>query len=206
MAAVDPSIRRLLERLRGTEEGRATEHLLGRAFADDPVWSWLVRGRRSAERAGRVLLEYAQGQIDRGGQVWVTAHGEAAAVWVPPGAPPTRNVDLLRLLPRVLRPLGPGGLLRLAPLAETDRLHPRDPHWYLSVLGTDPDHQGRGFGGALVTPFVARADDEGVGCYLESSKEANVPFYRRFGFEVTEVLHVDRGRGPDLWLMWRDPR
>jgi ribosomal protein S18 acetylase RimI-like enzyme len=58
----------------------------------------------------------------------------------------------------------------------------------------------------LIEPFVERTDDAGVGCYLESSKESNVAFYRRFGFEVTDVLHIDRGRGPDLFLMWRDPR
>ena len=203
---MEHTIRRLPDRLRGTGAGRDVRRLLGRAFADDPVWSWLVRGRNSADRAGQVLFDYCAAQTRRTGQVWTTEHGEAVATWVPPGAPPTRTSDMLRLLPRVVRPLGVGGLRRLAPLSETDRHHPHQPHWYLSVLGTDPDHQGRGFGGALVTPFTDRADDEGVGCYLESSKEVNVPFYRRFGFEVTEVLHVDRGRGPHLWLMWRDPR
>ena len=40
--------------------------------------------------------------------------------------------------------------------------------------------------------------------YLESSKEANVGFYRHHGFEVTGEVDV-----PDsslrLWLMWREP-
>ncbi len=203
---MEDTIRRLPDRLRGTPDGRTAERLLGRAFADDPVWTWLVGGRRTAERAGRVLFEYAQAQVDRGGQVWTTAGGEAIAVWVPPDTPPARDADHLRLLPRVLRPLGAGGLRRLLPLAETDRHHPREPHWYLSVLGTDPDHQRRGHASRLVEPRLDEADRHGVGCYLESSKEANVPYYRRFGFEVTETLHLDRGRGPDLWLMWRDPR
>ena len=48
-------------------------------------------------------------------------------------------------------------------------------------------------------------DAAGVGCYLESSKEANVPFYERLGFRVTDTYDVDDGRGPRLWLMWRDP-
>lgn len=205
MQVVTQVIRRLPDELPAGEAGRVRE-VLGRAFADDPVWTWLVRGRRSDERAGAVLARLVQSQVGRGGELWAGADLEAVAAWVPPHTPPVREVDYIRQLPKVLVPLGVGGLRRLLPLAETDRHHPKEPHWYLSVLGTDPAHQGRGFGAALIEPIVERADGDGVGCYLESSKESNVPYYRRFGFEVTEVLHINRGRGPDLFLMWRDPR
>jgi ribosomal protein S18 acetylase RimI-like enzyme len=205
MHVVTRAIRRLPNALGIDETGRV-RGVLGRAFADDPVWTWLVRGRRSEERAGAVLAHLVRSQVGRGGELWAGADLEAVAAWVPPHTPPVREVDYLRQLPRVLVPLGAGGLRRLLPLAETDRHHPKEPHWYLAVLGTDPAHQGRGFGGALIEPFIERADEGGVGCYLESSKESNVAFYRRFGFEVTDVLHIDRGRGPDLFLMWRDPR
>ena len=51
---------------------------------------------------------------------------------------------------------------------------------------------------------LERVDREGLPAYLESSKESNVPFYARFGFEVREtVTHPD---GPSQWLMWRDPK
>ena len=80
---------------------------------------------------------------------------------------------------------------------------PRD-HWYLSVLGTDPDRQGKGIGAALVQPVLDLCDAEGLGAYLESSKESNIPYYRRFGFEVSGELRF-RG-GPPIWPMWRDPR
>ncbi len=53
-------------------------------------------------------------------------------------------------------------------------------------------------------PMVERSDDEGVGMYLESSKESNVAFYGRFGFEVRKVLHLRNG--PEMWAMWRRPR
>ncbi len=53
-------------------------------------------------------------------------------------------------------------------------------------------------------PMLQRCDDEGVGAYLESSKERNVAFYGRHGFRVTRELRFPRG--PRLWLMWRDPR
>ena len=99
-------------------------------------------------------------------------------------------------------------LPNLKVLDAMERAHPEAPHYYLEIIGTDPQHQGKGYGTALIAPMVDRADDEGVGMYLESSKESNVPYYARFGFEVTRTLdHGRSGRdGPRLWLMWRDPR
>ena len=85
-----------------------------------------------------------------------------------------------------------------------EKKHPREPHWYLAVLGTDPQHQGKGHGSAVLEPVLDRCDLEGVPAYLESSKEANVPFYERHGFQVTDTH--DFPKGPRIWLMWRDPR
>jgi ribosomal protein S18 acetylase RimI-like enzyme len=86
-----------------------------------------------------------------------------------------------------------------------EKAHAEQPdHYYLAVLGTHPDQQGRGVGSALMAPVLAKCDAEGVGAYLESSKESNVPFYERHGFAV--VGEVTFPSGPTIWPMWRDPR
>ncbi len=48
----------------------------------------------------------------------------------------------------------------------------------------------------------AGAPGGGVGAYLESSKERNVPLYERFGFVVRNVLDFPKG-GLCIWTMWR---
>ena len=85
-----------------------------------------------------------------------------------------------------------------------EKAHPEEPHWYLAVLGTAPEHQGKGVGSALISPILQKCDAEGVPAYLESSKESNIPFYQRHGFEVTGEIKVKNG--PTLWPMWRDPQ
>jgi ribosomal protein S18 acetylase RimI-like enzyme len=87
---------------------------------------------------------------------------------------------------------------------DIERHHPVLPHYYLSVIGTDPDQQGGGIGSALLAPVLSRCDSEGVAAYLESSKESNVGFYARHGFTVTDKVELPDG--PPLWFMWREPR
>ena len=67
-------------------------------------------------------------------------------------------------------------------------MHPHEPHWYLASLGTAVDRQGKGVGRALMRPVLGALRRRGLPCYLESSKERNVPFYRRHGFEVVEEV------------------
>ncbi len=41
--------------------------------------------------------------------------------------------------------------------------------------------------------MLDRCDEDGVGAYLESSKESNIAYYARFGFRVTEVVCATAG-------------
>jgi len=84
-----------------------------------------------------------------------------------------------------------------------ERHHPAKPHFYLSVVGTDPEQQGGGIGSALLTPVLERCDLDQTAAYLESSKESNLSFYARHGFAVTKRIELPEG--PPLWLMWREP-
>ena len=79
-----------------------------------------------------------------------------------------------------------------------------DPHWYLAVLGTTPDQQGRGLGGKVLAPMLERCDRTATVAYLESSNPANIAFYRRHGFETTGELVLDDT--VLVTLMTRTPR
>src|SRR4030042_2003645 len=87
----------------------------------------------------------------------------------------------------------------MSSLSYYERLHERDVpphHWYLSTLGVDPPRQGQGIGGALLQPVLARADAEGLFCFVETEKEENVRFYRRHGFEVAAEHDLPSGGPP----------
>jgi len=126
------------------------------------------------------------------------------ALWDPPGHWKLSFGQLVRGSPKMVAAFGLNVPRALRVLSTVERQHPRTPHWYLAVLGTDPIHQGKGIGCALLAPILDRCDRDGVGAYLESSKESNIAFYRRHRFEVTGEIALPGG--PRVWPMWRDPR
>jgi ribosomal protein S18 acetylase RimI-like enzyme len=72
------------------------------------------------------------------------------------------------------------------------------------VLGVEPECQGQGLGSAVLRPVLEQCDADGIGAYVESSKERNIDFYARQGFRVTAEPRLLRG--PTVWTMWREPR
>lgn len=179
---------------------------LAKAFEDDPVMEWLIpsAGRNRFERLRQFFALDMKAWNLRHDETWTTPDYRGGAIWAPPGKWKLSVADIVKSTPAMARILGRRLPLALRGLNEIERRHPREPHYYLAVLGTEPAQQGKGIGGALLAPVLDRCDQEGVGAYLESSKEKNVPYYRRFGFEVTEELPLPKG--PPIWLMWRQPR
>lgn len=180
---------------------------LSAAFADDPIWMWLTMDEDRYERnAARFFEADARGVMNGPGQVLVDQEAGGAALWCAPDRWKSTVGQTLRLTPPALRLFGLRTPKALATLASMEKQHPKSPpHWYLSVIGTDPAQQGRGIGSALIRAVTDRCDEEGLPAFLESSKESNVPFYARHGFDVTSE-HRLAPDGPTLWLMWRDPR
>jgi GNAT superfamily N-acetyltransferase len=135
----------------------------------------------------------------------VTALCEAAALWAPPGAWERHLWAQLRLLPEVISVLGLRRLFTVgmdAAAIEEDR--PEVPYYYLALLGTDPDHQGRGLGSAVLAPVLARCDREGALAVLDTAVERNVGFYGGHGFIRTRTLQMPRG-GPSVHTLVRSP-
>ncbi|MFF0634569.1 GNAT family N-acetyltransferase [Nocardia sp. NPDC004151] len=184
--------------------------VLGIAFSDDPITAWLIRDDATrARRAAALFTAMARHHFIPLGGVEVACNDAdsivGAALWAPPGHWHAPESATKRQLPGLLYAFR-HRLLTAGRLSETmARAHPREPHWYLAVLGTLPGVRGQGFGRALLDSRLERCDADGLPAYLESSKPDNVPYYERFGFEVTGTLDATRG-GPPLWPMWRTPR
>lgn len=184
----------------------ALARMLARAFLDDPVARWACRPDSLRPRSLEHFQSIRLRQLLADEEVWTADDLTCAALW----APPLRWKTTLREDAMLARCFAHPRLVGRMPLVTAgwlglERKHPaRPPHYYLAVLGTDPEHQGKGLGSMLLRPVLEQCDADGVGAFLESSKERNIDFYARHGFRVTEEIRLLRG--PRMWKMWRDPR
>ena len=181
---------------------------LARAFHDDPVFSYMLgRNDFPNSKAQRFFRTFYNLQLSQ--ELSYTAHDDAgkclgASIWCAPDAWKVRLRDIARIAPTLTTVFGAGLPRALIALQRLEHLHPKEPHYYLEFIGTDPDAQGNGVGSALLAPMLERCDQEQMPAYLESSKESNVAFYARHGFSVSHVMQ--HPGGPQQWLMWREPR
>ncbi|RZU60952.1 GNAT family N-acetyltransferase [Zhihengliuella halotolerans] len=69
-----------------------------------------------------------------------------------------------------------------------------DDHWTLATVGVRPERQGTGLGAALIRAGLDVVEATGgAGVALETSSDANVRLYERFGFVVTATSWIDQG-------------
>lgn len=146
---------------------------LERAFSPDPLFTWVfpdpATRPAALQRFMRVPLEYGL----RYGRVTASREAKAACVWLPPGPAITiRRMIRSGMLALPFR-TGVGPFVKFMTANETvDKIHKArvpEPHWYLIVVGVDPELQSPGVGSAMVREGLALADRESKPCYTHCS-------------------------------------
>jgi GNAT superfamily N-acetyltransferase len=176
------------------------------AFYEDPLWSWMFPDpRRRADQHATVFGLYVECALPNGG-VWMSdRRASAAAVFTPPGLAELTDEATGRLDAFIRDQLGDHAAPVLETLERFEAAIPDAPaFYYLSLLGTHPKSRGRGIGMGLLSELAARADQEGVPIYLESTNPANTPRYERLRFRGQSTFST-----PDelhkVTTMWREP-
>lgn len=174
--------------------------MLARAFANDPGMSFIFPD--DADRARRLPLLFREivASDQKAGAVLMTENAEAATSWRGPGQAATPFLEMLFRAGPFLTALGfsVGRALALSHAIESHM--PKGAFWYLHIAGCDPAAQGKGLGGAVIRAGLERAVGTQA-CYLETSTERNLGFYRSLGFDVTSEWNVEDG--PRFWSMLR---
>jgi GNAT superfamily N-acetyltransferase len=184
----------------------AVTETLTLAFHDDPVWGpALARSDGDETHLRPIWRLYVEGSR-RFDNAYLTDGAAAVSIWTPPGETELSDAQEHRLTELVTESVEPARLDALMELFDRfEQAHPRDePHAYLGLLATHPDHRGHGIAQQLLAENLKELDARGIPSYLESTNPANDHRYERAGFHrigtFTAVLD-----DAVVSQMWRNP-
>jgi GNAT superfamily N-acetyltransferase len=183
--------------------GLVTE-TLSLAFLHDPVWGVaLARSDGSTVHHAAYWRMYVRDAL-RYSTVFMTEDASAVSVWIPPGGTDLTDAGEKAIEQLVRATLEPAGVQAIFELWERFAAnHPHDePHAYLSLLATHPDHRGQGIGQRLLAEDLARWDAARTPAYLESTNPANDHRYERAGFRRIGGFRAVLDDAP-ISTMWR---
>ena len=204
--------RRIDERPLMRKELAAVIATSGRAFFDDPFFSYMLPDDDTRRSRLPMFFRSVYSHMGPHGRIFTVRNDDdevlGVAAWLSTGGYPLPVSLQLRQIPSSLRTfyrsrraLTQGNRY----VAALTRAHRKDPQWYLMVLCADPPAQRSGIGTMLLDQALAIIDAEGVGSHLETPRLDNVAYYERFGYQLIETLTPSRD-GPPYYTMWRAPR
>jgi ribosomal protein S18 acetylase RimI-like enzyme len=185
-----------------TQADRAqVEAAMTLAFSADPAARWAWSDPHQFLRTFMPLVTLFGGKSFDHGSAYVAGDFRGVAQFLPPGV----HVDdgpIGELFERNMTEPGLGQVLRL--FERMASFHPKEPHWYIPLIGVDPAFQGRGCGSALMRRGLAVCDHGRQLAYLEATSPANRMFYERHGFRT--LGEIRSGDSPPMFPMVRTPR
>ncbi|WP_299243096.1 GNAT family N-acetyltransferase [uncultured Aquimarina sp.] len=173
--------------------------ILRDSFKENQSVNYIVKQDRKRIQRIEKLLEYSLFQGEQFGKVFISEDRNAACIILFSDQKKTTFKTIqqdIKLVSQVI------GLKKVkATLARESLLkqhHPKTPFVHLWYIGVDPVHQKKGIGSKLLEEVIAYCGDKPI--YLETSVESNLRWYKKYGFEIIQVLEL----GYLLYILKKD--
>ena len=171
------------------------------AFCTDPVARWMYDDpHQYLLHIPRLFRALGKSSFEAGA-AQRTSDGLGVALWLPPGV----HSDDGPLEAVIAESITGEKQTEVGTVFErTEHYRPREPHWYLSLIGVEALHRNKGCGATLLEHGLRQCDREHRPAYLWSSNSLNTSLYRRHGFEIVGTIEV--GSSPSIFPMLRQAR
>ncbi len=165
--------------------------VLSRAFCENQSVNYVVRQGFNRNRRIEQLIEYSFDVCLAFGNVWITDDEKGCALVLYPDKKTLSLKTIWWDLNLVVKVIGFKKVIAVMKReAMVKSFHPRRPFCYLWFIGVSPEDQRKGIGGGILNHIVKESENENRSIYLETSVDSNLPWYKKFGFEVFHTLEL----------------
>ncbi len=167
--------------------------VMSRAFQQEPFTVYTLPDSQDRIEKNPYIFEFMLRYGTLFGEVYTTSHNmEGIAIWLPYWEAEMKAKKIRKAgFNSFYEKMGDEYFKRLE-ICESHKvlLHKRHTadfsHWYLSSIGVDPIHQGKGYASKLLKPKLAQCEEQNIPCYLETHDVENIPIYQHLGFDLVE--------------------
>jgi ribosomal protein S18 acetylase RimI-like enzyme len=171
------------------------------AFSADPTVRWMYPNPHQFAQSFPGFARAFGGRAFACATACSLDEYRGVSLWLPLGVQPD-EADLVAFLEASVTESRRADVFAM--FQQMDVFHPKEPHWYLPLIGVDPAAQGRGLGSLLLEHTLVLCGRDGVPAYFEASNARNVPLYERYGFKV--IGRIQAGSSPTIYPMLRAAR
>lgn len=176
-------------------------NILAQSFEGNKSVDYIVKQDRKRPERLRKLMEYSFDVCYLFGDVFLSDDKKGCALIVMPDKKKTTFKAILLDVKLVLSVIGLSNVKKaMSRESKINKLHPKEPFYYLWFIGVDPAEQNRGIGTALLNDIIIEAKKKQRPIYLETSTLKNIPWYEKFGFFIYGKLDF----GYELFCMKKE--
>lgn len=148
----------------------------------------IKQDHRKLERI-HALMDYSYEICSMFGNVWLSNDRSACALVLYPHLKETTFRSVCLDLKMILNAIGLAGIIKAMNRENLIKAkQPKAEMAYLWFIGVNPIYQHSGIGSSLLKEVIAEAENKCLPVFLETSTLQNLPWYRRFNFQVYDEL------------------
>ncbi len=165
--------------------------ILTKSFDTNQSVNYIVKQDQKRIKRVNALMDYSFQVCYLFGNVFLSEDKKACALVLYPDKKKTTLKSILLDVKLILNCIGIENIKKaLARESKIKQKQPKDQMYYLWFIGVEPKYQNEGIGSDLLDDIIRDSDHKERPIYLETSTLKNLPWYKKFGFQVYNELDL----------------
>jgi len=167
------------------------KNILSKSFDKNKSVNYIAQQDELREKRIAALMDYSFEICFNYGEVYLSDDNKACALVLYPDRKKSTFKSVLEDIKLLFNCIGLSNIGKaMKREAAIKKIQPDTPMYYLWFIGVDPDSQGIGIGTQLMNEVIEDSQVQSRPIYLETSTQRNLPWYKKFGFDVYSDLDL----------------
>lgn len=179
-----------MKKAKYTDKGLVVD-ILSKSFESNQSVNYITKQDIKKRERVAALMDYSFEVCNMFGNVYLTNDNTACALVLYPDQKKTTLKSILLDVKLLINCVGIGNIGKVMKReSEIKKLQAKELMYYVWFIGVDPKAQGSGVGSQLMQEIIEESEKQQRDIYLETSTLKNLPWYKKFGFDIYNELEL----------------